>query len=169
MLQLAIINGHWVIHISSVIKSLFSLIVLNLLVPLIVNMISLCEKPILIFANFLLVQASTEMWILGWKYESIVANVYSSISAGLMPVIHHMKYDGRVLESVETLSTLKDPAPGWIEVSVGGKFVKPLSTSLYSVVLQHHFSISFFWWNTAQIARKWGKINYGNLENDHYF
>ncbi|KAL8477291.1 hypothetical protein ACS0TY_029543 [Phlomoides rotata] len=39
-------------------------------------------------------------------------------SRGLVPVIQHMKYDGRVLESVETLSTLKDTAH-WIEVSVG--------------------------------------------------
>ncbi|KAG8383782.1 hypothetical protein BUALT_Bualt04G0049500 [Buddleja alternifolia] len=41
--------------------------------------------------------------------------------AGLVPVIKHMKYDGRILESVETLHNLRDHAPGkgWIEVAVG--------------------------------------------------
>ncbi|KAK4416756.1 protein TONSOKU [Sesamum alatum] len=42
-------------------------------------------------------------------------------SRGLVPVITHMKYGGRTLESVETLYTLTDHAPGkgFIEVSVG--------------------------------------------------
>ncbi|KAI3451497.1 hypothetical protein Pfo_008162 [Paulownia fortunei] len=42
-------------------------------------------------------------------------------SRGLVPVIQHMKYGGGTLESVETLYSLRDHAPGkgWIEVSVG--------------------------------------------------
>lgn len=44
-----------------------------------------------------------------------------------MPVIQHMKCGGRILESVETLYSLRDhvPGKGWIEVSVGGKFLSP--------------------------------------------
>ncbi|KAL6523140.1 hypothetical protein OROHE_016435 [Orobanche hederae] len=42
-------------------------------------------------------------------------------SRGLVPVIQHMKYSGKVLESMETLFSLRNHAPGenWIEVSIG--------------------------------------------------
>ncbi|GFP84877.1 protein tonsoku [Phtheirospermum japonicum] len=41
-------------------------------------------------------------------------------SRGLVPVIQHMKYGGRVIESIETLFSLRDaPGESWVEVSIG--------------------------------------------------
>lgn len=44
------------------------------------------------------------------------------MSTGLVPVIQHVRYKGRILESVETVHTLMDDASGkgLMEVSVAG-------------------------------------------------
>lgn len=44
-----------------------------------------------------------------------------------MPVIQHMEYGGEILESVETVYSLRDHAPGkgCIDVSVNGIFLIP--------------------------------------------
>ncbi|KAL6551954.1 hypothetical protein OROGR_008108 [Orobanche gracilis] len=46
---------------------------------------------------------------------------YHEFFQRLVPVIQHMKYSGKVIESIETLFSLRNHAPGenWIEVSIG--------------------------------------------------
>lgn len=51
------------------------------------------------------------------------AKTYCMVFTGLVPVIQHLKYGGRILESLETLDTLENySGKGWIEVSVAGMF-----------------------------------------------
>ncbi|KAA8531034.1 hypothetical protein F0562_005743 [Nyssa sinensis] len=49
-------------------------------------------------------------------------------SRGLLPIIRHMKWNGRVLDSLEAIDTLKDNlwGKGWIEVSIDGWVQKHL-------------------------------------------
>ncbi|KAL7102122.1 hypothetical protein ACP275_08G099500 [Erythranthe tilingii] len=54
-------------------------------------------------------------------------------SRGLVPVIQHMKYGGRILESIETLNSLRDnePGNGRVEVSVSAVMVTKHVMKLY--------------------------------------
>ncbi|GER29629.1 tetratricopeptide repeat (TPR)-containing protein [Striga asiatica] len=62
------------------------------------------------------------------KYASIATDNDDSVSPGLVPVIQHMKYGEVVLESMETLLSIREHAQGenWIEVSVGVMVAKHL-------------------------------------------